>query len=142
MYASGISTRDIRASLQDQYGIGESAEYVSTVTDRVLDDTKAWQNHPLDSMYPVVFFDAMRVKIHSGMVIKPMAVHIALGIAADGSLINMWNAENEGAGFRVTVFSALIARGLEYILIAVTDGQKGMTKALESIYSQTEQQTT
>lgn len=120
-----------------------SPEYVSKVTDSILDDIQAWQSRPLESMYPVVFFDALRVKIRSGMVVKPMAVHIALGIAADGSreVLGMWVAENEGASFWATVFNALKARGLEDILIAVTDGLKGMTQALEATYPKAEHQT-
>ena len=143
MYARGMSTRDIGAFLQEQYGVEVSPEYVSTVTDSILDDIQAWQSRPLESMYPVVFFDALRVKIRSGMVVKPMAVHIALGIAADGSreVLGMWVAENEGASFWATVFNALKARGLEDILIAVTDGLKGMTQALEATYPKAEHQT-
>ena len=143
MYARGMSTRDISAFLEEQYGIGVSAEYVSTVTDRVLEDVEAWQSRPLNSMYPVVFFDAMRVKIRSGMVVKPMAVHIALGIASDGSrdVLGMWIAENEGASFWASVFNNLKTRGVEDILIAVTDGLKGMTEALEVVFPRTEHQT-
>ena len=143
MYARGMSTRDIGAFLQEQYGVEVSPEYVSTVTDSILDDIQAWQSRPLESMYPVVFFDALRVKIRSGMVVKPMAVHIALGIAADGSreVLGMWVAENEGASFWATIFNALKARGLEDILIAVTDGLKGMTQALEATYPKAEHQT-
>ena len=94
-------------------------------------------------MYPVVFFDAMRVKIRSGMVVKPMAVHIALGIASDGSrdVLGMWIAENEGASFWASVFNNLKTRGVEDILIAVTDGLKGMTEALEVVLPRTEHQT-
>ena len=99
MYARGMSTRDINAFLEEQYGIGVSAEYVSTVTDRVLEDVEAWQSRPLNSMYPVVFFDAMRVKIRSGMVVN----HIALGITSD--VLGMWIAENEGASFWASVFN-------------------------------------
>ena len=93
-----MSTRNISAFLEEQYGIGVSAEYVSTVT-----DVEAWQSRPLNSMYPVVFFDAMRVKIRSGMVVN----HIALGITSDGSrdVLGMWIAENEGASFWVSVFN-------------------------------------
>ena len=93
-------------------------------------------------MYPVVFFDAMRVKIRSGMVVKPMAVHIALGIASDGSrdVLGMWIAENEGASFWASVFNNLKTRGVEDILIAVTDGLKGMTEALEVVLPRTEHQ--
>lgn len=143
MYARGMSTRDIAAFLQEQYGVEVSPEYVSTVTDRVLVDIEAWQSRPLESMYPVVFFDAMRVKIRTGMVVKPMAVHIALGIAADGTrdVLGMWIDENEGASFWASVFNSLKSRGVEDILIAVTDGLKGMTKALETVFPKTEHQT-
>ncbi len=85
MYARGMSVREISAFIEEQYGFGLSAETISTITDTVLDDVHSWQNRPLDAVYPVVFFDALRVKIRSSAIVKAMAVHIALGIRVDGT---------------------------------------------------------
>lgn len=139
MYARGMSTRDIQAF----YGVDISPDYVSKVTDRVLEDVREWQNRPLASVYPVAFFDALRVKIRSGAAVKNMAVHLGIGVRTDGTreVLGMWIAENEGASFWASVFNGLKARGVEDILIAVTDGLKGMTEALETVYPQTLHQT-
>ena len=143
MYARGMSTRDIEAFVQNLYGVSISPDYVSAVTDRVLEDVKEWQNRPLDSVYPVAFFDALRVKIRSGASVKNMAVHLGIGVRTDGTreVLGMWIAENEGASFWASVFNGLKARGVEDILIAVTDGLKGMTEAIETVYPQTLHQT-
>ena len=143
MYARGMSTRDIQAFIDNLYGVDFSPDYVSKVTDRVLEDVQEWQNRPLESVYPVAFFDAIRVKIRSGAAVKNMAVHLGIGVRTDGTreVLGMWIAENEGASFWATVFNGLKARGVEDILIAVTDGLKGMTEALETVYPQTLHQT-
>lgn len=143
MYARGMSTRDIEAFIQNLYGVSISPDYVSTITDRVLDDVREWQNRPLESVYPVAFFDALRVKIRSGASIKNMAVHIGIGVRKDGTreVFGMWIAENEGASFWASVFNSLKARGVEDILIAVTDGLKGMTEAIETVFPETLHQT-
>lgn len=143
MYARGMSTRDISAFVKQQYGINASPEYISTVTDSVLADIESWQSRPLDEVYPVVFFDALRVNIRDGVTVKKMAVHIAIGINARGmrDVLGMWIAENEGASFWASVFSSLKSRGVQDILIAVTDGLTGMTKAIETVFPQTEHQT-
>lgn len=143
MYARGMSTRDIEAFVQNLYGVNISPDYVSAVTDRVLEDVKEWQSRPLDSVYPVAFFDALRVKIRSGASVKNMAVHLGIGVRTDGTreVLGMWIAENEGASFWASVFNGLKTRGVEDILIAVTDGLKGMTEAIETVYPQTLHQT-
>lgn len=143
MYARGMSTRDIEAFVQNLYGVNISPDYVSAVTDRVLEDVKEWQSRPLDSVYPVTFFDALRVKIRSGASVKNMAVHLGIGVRTDGTreVLGMWIAENEGASFWASVFNGLKTRGVEDILIAVTDGLKGMTEAIETVYPQTLHQT-
>ena len=143
MYARGMSTRDIQAFIDNLYGVDISPDYVSKVTDRVLEDVQEWQNRPLESVYPVAFLDAIRVKIRSGAAVKNMAVHLGIGVRTDGTreVLGMWIAENEGASFWATVFNGLKARGVEDILIAVTDGLKGMTEALETVYPQTLHQT-
>ena len=143
MYARGLSTREIAAYIEDIYGVEVSADFISSVTDSVLEDIKDWQNRPLEECYAVVFFDALRVKVRSGAGVKAMACHIALGIRTDGSreVLGLWMAENEGAAFWGSVFTELKARGLDDILIAVTDGLKGMTEAIEAVYPQTMHQT-
>ena len=143
MYAKGMSTRDIEAFINNLYGVSISPDYVSTVTDRVLEDVHEWQNRPLESVYPVAFFDALRVKIRSGASVKNMAVHLGIGVRTDGTreVLGMWIAENEGAAFWASVFNGLKARGVEDILIAVTDGLKGMTEAIETVFPKTLHQT-
>ena len=143
MYGRGMTVREISAYLEELYGIDVSAEFISNATESVLEDVNEWQSRPLESIYPVVFFDALRVKIRSGGGIKNMAVHLALGVDRDGrrDVLGMWVAENEGAAFWANVFSSLKNRGVEDILIAVTDGLKGMTAALESVFPQTLHQT-
>lgn len=143
MYAKGMSTRDIEAFINNLYGVSISPDYVSTVTDRVLEDVHEWQNRPLESVYPVAFFDALRVKIRSGASVKNMAVHLGIGVRTDGTreVLGMWIAENEGAAFWASVFNGLKARGVDDILIAVTDGLKGMTEAIEAVFPKTLHQT-
>lgn len=143
MYARGMSTRDISEFIKRQYGISASPEYVSTVTDSILQDIESWQSRPLEDVYPVVFFDALRVNIRDGVTVKKMSVHIALGINVHGmrDVLGMWIAENEGASFWGSVFMSLKARGVQDILIAVTDGLPGMTSAIETVFPQTEHQT-
>ena len=143
LYARGMSTREISAHLEGLYGIGVSSEFISHATESVLEDVKAWQNRSLDACYPVVFFDALRVKIRSGTGVKAMAVHLALGIRTDGSrdVLGMWFNDNEGASFWASVFTELKNRGVEDILISVTDGLKGMTEALATVFPDTLHQT-
>lgn len=143
MYSRGMSTRDIQAFVENLYGVNISPDYVSAVTDRVLEEMQEWTGRSLESVYPVVFFDALRVKICSGAAVKNMAVHLAVGVRVDGTreVLGMWLAENEGAAFWAGVFNGLKNRGVEDILIAVTDGLKGMTEALETVFPQALHQT-
>ena len=137
MYARGLSTREIREMLLETYGLEVSAEFISDVTDQVTPEVEKWQSRPLAPVYPVVFFDAIRVKIRSsdGVVI-PKAVHIALGIDVNGckDVLGMWVCETESAKHWLSVFNEMKARGVQDILIAVTDGLKGMTEALEAAF--------
>lgn len=143
MYARGMSTREIPAHLEELYGAGVSAEFISHVTDSVLEEVKEWQNRPLDACYPVVFFDALRVKIRSGSGVKAKAEHLAPGIKTDGirDVPGLWLNDNEGASYWAGVFTELRNRGVEDILIAVTDGLKGMTEAPETVFPDTLHQT-
>ena len=127
LYARGMSTREITGHLRDLYGIEVSADLISTVTDAVLDEVAAWQMRPLESVYPLVFFDALRLKIRDESLVRNKAVHIALGVRADGAkeILGMWIEQNEGAKFWLRVMNELKNRGIEDVLLAVVDGLKG-----------------
>ena len=143
LYGRGLSTREITEFIRSQYHVEVSAEFISTVTEKVNDDVRQWQGRPLDSVYPVVFFDALRINIRKDGVIKKMAVHLALGVRCDGrrDVLGMWVHENEGAAFWTSVFTELKNRGVEDIPIAVADGLKGMTQAIEAVFPQAQHQT-
>ena len=143
MYARGMTVREIQGFLAEQYGTEVSPEFISSVTDAVMAEVTAWQGRPLEPMYPVVFFDALRVKIREDAVVRSKAVFLALGVRADGSrdILGLWIEQTEGAKFWLKVFNDLKLRGCEDILIAVTDGLKGMAEALEAVYPRTTLQT-
>ena len=143
MYARGMSVREIGKFLIEMYSVDVSPEFISSVTDAVMDEVGQWQNRPLDTMYPVVFFDALRVKIREDGVVRNKAIYLALGICADGSrdILGLWIENTEGAKFWLKVFNDLKLRGCNDILIAVTDGLKGMGTALEAVFPQCTLQT-
>jgi transposase-like protein len=143
MYARGMTVREIRGFLAEQYGTDVSAEFISGVTDAVLEEVTAWQSRALEPMYPVVFFDCLRVKIREEAVVRNKAVYLALGVLPDGSrdILGLWIENTEGAKFWLKVFNDLKTRGVEDILIAVTDGLKGMEEALGAVYPATTLQT-
>jgi putative transposase len=124
MYGRGMSVREIQGFISEHYGTQVSPDFISSVTDAVVAEAAAWQNRPLDPMYPVVFFDALRVRIRGDGVVSNEAVYLALGIAADGSrdIPGLWIEQTEGAKFRLKVFNEPETRGLADILIAVVDG--------------------
>jgi hypothetical protein len=135
MYARGMSVRAIRDHLEELYGIDVSPDLISTVTDAVLDEVAEWQNRPLDACYPLVFFDAIRVKIRDEGFVRNKAVYIALGILPDGTreVLGLWIEQTEGAKFWLRVMNELKTRGLADVLIAVTDGLKGFPEAIEAV---------
>ena len=143
MYARGMTMREIQGFLQDQYGVEVSPELISTVTDAVMTEVKTWQARPLEPMYPVVFFDALRVKIREDAVVRNKAIYLALGVLPDGTrdILGLWVESTEGAKFWMKVFNDLKTRGVDDILIAVTDGLKGMPEALEAVFPRTTLQT-
>lgn len=143
MYARGMPTREIVGHLRDLYGIDVSPDMISTVTDAVLDEVAAWQGRPLDAVYPIVFFDALRVKIRDEGHVRNKAVHIALGVRANGSkeILGLWIEQNEGAKFWLRVMNELKNRGLEDILIAVVDGLKGFPEAITAVFPEATVQT-
>ncbi|MDG1334978.1 MAG: IS256 family transposase [Tateyamaria sp.] len=145
LYAAGLSTRDIRAHLEEVYGLKVSADLVSRVTDAVLEEVSDWQNRALEPMYPIVFLDALRVKIRDAesRPVKNKAVYVALGVNSDGEreVLGLWIANNEGAKFWLSVMNNLRNRGVEDILIAVVDGLKGFPDAINAAFPDTTVQT-
>lgn len=143
LYARGMTVREIQAFLREQYGTEVSPEFISSVTDEVMAEVTAWQARPLEPMYPVVFFDALRVKIREDAVVRNKAIYLALGVLPDGSrdILGLWIEGTEGAKFWMKVFNDLKTRGVDDILIAVTDGLKGMPEALAAVFPATTLQT-
>lgn len=143
MYARGMTVREIRGHLEELYGIDVSPDLVSAVTDAVLEEVAEWQSRPLDACYPLVFFDALRVKIRDEGFVRNKAVYIALGIQPDGTreILGLWIEQTEGAKFWLRVMNELKARGVADILIAVTDGLKGFPDAITAVFPQTVVQT-
>jgi putative transposase len=143
MYARGMSVREIQKFLAEMYAVDVSPDLISRVTDAVVEEVTAWQSRPLEPVYPVVFFDALRVKIREDAVVRNKAVYLALGVLPDGTrdILGLWIENTEGAKFWMKVFNDLKTRGVEDILIAVTDGLKGMPEALEVTFPATTLQT-
>ena len=143
MYARGMTMREIQGFLAEMYGTEVTPEFISKVTDEVLAEITAWQARPLEVMYPVIFFDALRVKIREDNVVRNKAVYLALGVRSDGSrdFLGLWIENTEGAKFWMKVFNDLKTRGVNDILIAVTDGLKGMPEALAAVFPETTLQT-
>jgi transposase-like protein len=143
MYARGMSTREITGHLRELYGIDVSPDLISTVTDAVLEEVAAWQARPLDPAYPLVFFDAIRVKIRDEGMVRNKAIHIALGVLADGTkvVLGLWIEQNEGAKFWLRVMNELKNRGVEDIMLAVVDGLKGFPEAITAVFPEAVVQT-
>jgi transposase-like protein len=143
MYARGMTVREIKGFLLESYGTDVSPEFISSVTDAVMAEVTAWQARPLEPMYPVVFFDALRVKIREDAVVRNKAVYLALGVLPDGTrdILGLWIETTEGAKFWMKVFNDLKTRGVADILIAVTDGLKGMAEAIQAVFPTTTLQT-
>jgi putative transposase len=143
MYARGMTVRDIQGHLLEIYGLEVSPNLISTVTDAVLETVGEWQNRPLEASYPLVFFDALRVKIRDEGLVRNKAVYIALGVQADGTkdILGLWIENIEGAKFWLRVMNELKNRGVSDVLIAVIDGLKGFPEAINAVFPQTVVQT-
>lgn len=143
LYARGLTVREIQAFLAEMYAVEVSPDLISTVTDTVQADVTEWQQRSLEPMYPVVFFDALRVKIRDEGTVRSKAVYLALAVRADGcrEILGIWVEQSEGAKFWLKVFTDLKTRGCHDILIAVTDGLKGLSDALAAVYPATTLQT-
>jgi putative transposase len=142
MYARGMTTRDIQGHLEEIYGVEVSPELISTVTDGIISEVKEWQNRPIDGVYPIVFFDAVRMKIRDEGRVINKAAYLAIGIGMDGikDVLGIWIEKSEGAKFWLSVFTELKNRGMNDVLIACVDGLKGLPEAIESVFPQAEVQ--
>jgi putative transposase len=143
LYARGLTVREIQAHLHELYAVAVSPQLISEVTDAVLAEVGEWQSRPLERLYPVVFFDALRVKMRDEGVVRNKAVYLAIGVLPDGTrdVLGLWIEQTEGAKFWLKVFNDLRNRGVEDVLIAVVDGLKGFPEAIETVFPRTTVQT-
>jgi putative transposase len=134
-----MSVREIQAHLREMYAVDVSPQLISDVTEAVMTEVVEWQNRPLEPMYPVVFFDCLRVKIRDDAVVRNKAVYLALGVLPDGTrdVLGLWIEQTEGTKFWLKVFNELKNRGVQAILIAVVDGLKGFPESIEAAFPQT-----
>ncbi len=142
LYARGMTTRDIQAQLQELYGVEVSHTLISNVTEAVEQERKLWQNRSLDAIYPIIYFDALVVKVrHEGRVINK-AIHLALGVnlAGQKELLGLWMTQNESSKFWLSVLTELQNRGVKDIFIACVDGLTGFPEAIEAVFPQTTEQ--
>jgi putative transposase len=142
MYSRGMSTRDMQSALKEMYGVDVSPTLISDVTDAVMDEVRVWQSRTLDAVYPIVYFDALVVKVHDNKRIVNKAVCLALGVNTEGhkELLGMWVVENEGAKFWLSVLTELKNRGVKDIFIACVDGLTGFPEAITGVFAQTKVQ--
>src|SRR5215203_6933159 len=143
LYAGGMTVRDIAAHLQGLYGVEIGRDTISRVTDAVLEDVAAWRGRPLDRVYPIVYFDAMQVKVREDRSVQTRACYLALGVTCDGEreVLGIWWQDTEGAKFWLAVLNDLRRRGVSDVLIACVDGLKGFPEAIEATFPQTWVQT-
>jgi putative transposase len=142
MYARGMTTREIQGHLQEIYGVEVSAALISQVTEEVLEEVKAWQSRPLEAVYPIVYLDALYVKMrHEGRV-ENRAVYVAMGVTLEGKkeVLGLWSSGSEGAKFWLSILTELRNRGVRDIFIACVDGLKGFPQAIESVFPQAQVQ--
>ncbi len=139
LYARGMTVREIQAHLEEMYGTEVSPTLISSVTDAVMDEVKAWQSRPLDALYPIVYLDCIHVKARDSGAVRVKAVYLALGInlAGEKELLGIWIAQTEGAKFWLQVVTELKNRGVADIFIACVDGLKGFPEAIEAVYPKT-----
>ena len=142
MYARGMTTRDIQGHLQEIYGVDVSPTLISQVTEAISEEVKLWQNRPLDEVYPIVYLDAVRIKVRHDSRVINKAVYLGIGVNIHGikEVLGMWTAENEGAKFWLQIVTELKNRGVKEIFIACVDGLKGFPEAIESVFPQTQVQ--
>ena len=143
MYARGMSVREIQGHLRDLYGIEASPQLISTVTDAVLEEVGRWQSRPLDPLYALVFFDALRVKMRDEGTVRNKAVYLAIGVTPEGrkDVLGIWIEQTEGAKFWLRVMTEIKSRGVNDVLIAIVDGLKGFPEAINAVFAETQIQT-
>jgi putative transposase len=142
MYSRGMTTREIEGHLKEMYGIDVSPALISNVTEAVMEEVKAWQSRPLDEVYPILYMDALRVKVRDGGHIVNKAIHVAMGVNMEGhkEILGLWTAQNEGAKFWLQVLTDIQNRGVKDIFIACVDGLKGFPETIETVYPKAEVQ--
>ena len=142
MYARGMTTRDIQGHLEEMYGVEVSPALISEVTDAVSEEVRAWQSRPLDAVYPVVYMDALYVKVRDNGQVQNRAIHVAIAIRMDGckEVLGLWTTATEGAKFWLQVLNELKNRGVQDIFIACVDGLKGFPEAIEAVFPRTQVQ--
>ncbi len=142
LYARGMTTREIQGHLEELYGVEVSPSLISTVTDAVMEEVRAWQNRPLDTVYPILYLDALQVKVRTQGRVINKAIYLAFGVTLEGlkEVLGMWAAESEGAKFWLQVVTELKNRGVQDIFIACVDGLKGLPEAIEAVFPATQVQ--
>jgi putative transposase len=142
MYALGMTTRDIQGHLQEIYGVEVSPTLISNVTDAVVEDVKAWQSRPLEAVYPILYLDALHVKIREAGHVQNRAIYVALGVQLNGNkeVLGLWAGQAEGAKFWLQVVTELKNRGVQDVFIACVDGLKGLPQAIETVFPQAQVQ--
>ncbi len=143
LYARGMTTREIRAHVEELYGVTVSRELISKVTDEVHEELAEWRSRPLEAVYPIVYFDALRVKVREEGMVQNKAVHLAIGVTVLGQkqILGLWTASQEGAKFWLRVMNELKSRGVRDVLIVVVDGLKGFPEAVEAAFPEATVQT-
>lgn len=142
LYSRGMTTREIQGHLEEIYGVEVSPSLISNVTDAVLEEVRIWQSRPLDSVYPILYLDALQVKVKSQGRVINKAIYLAFGVTMNGlkDVLGIWAADNEGAKFWMQVVSELKNRGVQDVFIACVDGLKGFPEAIEAVYPNTQVQ--
>jgi putative transposase len=142
LYARGMTTREIQGHLEEMYQVEVSPSLISSVTDAVLEEVKVWQNRPLNALYPILYLDALQVKVRDGAHIRNKAIYLAIGINLAGTkeVLGLWVAQTEGAKFWLQIVTELKNRGVEDIFIACVDGLKGFPEAIETVFPQAQVQ--
>jgi len=142
MYAGGMTCREIQSHLQEIYSVEVSPDLISTVTDGVIDEVRAWQSRPLDAVYPILYLDALQVKVKDQGRVSNKAIYLAIGVNLHGTkeVLGMWSSETEGAKFWLSIITELKNRGVRDIFIACVDGLKGFPEAIETIFPKTQVQ--
>jgi len=142
MYARGMSTREIQGHLEEIYQVEVSPTLISNVTEEVMEEVKSWQSRPLDSVYPILYLDALCVKIREAGHVRNKAIHVAIGINMQGNkeVLGLWAGQAEGANFWLQALTELRNRGVSDVFIACVDGLKGFLEAIDTVFPQAQVQ--